>query len=333
MLDIWPTRTRIAVAATSSRSAAPGATRSIRLASASWSAQSGDCMAKVPRNLNQLQTDLAKLLRQLADRQGLWQVFQDFVAASAIAISNAVDWPQRDEREADYMRIISRYTPDQAKRLAEGLALVVEGLETGHQDFLGALFMALELGDSWKGQFFTPYELGYLKARMMMGDHLKREVEEKGFITIYDPASGAGALLIAAAHAMLDVGVNYQHSMHATAIDISITAVHMTYIQLALLHVPAVVRHGNSLSGEIYSEWKTPAHVIGLWDRRLARAAREAAAAGPVNDQAQAAGAAVPVASVPILQLEQLATAPVPAAPSGPTLPAVAATREQLALF
>jgi len=49
------------------------------------------------------------------------------------------------------------------------------------------------------------------------------------------------------------------------------TAVHMAYIQLSLLHIPALVVHGNSLSAETWSAWMTPAHVLGLWDIQLRR--------------------------------------------------------------
>jgi hypothetical protein len=43
----------------------------------------------------------------------------------------------------------------------------------------------------------------------------------------------------------------------------------MCFIQLALLHVPAVVVVGNSLTLEERSHWFTPAHVVGGWERRL----------------------------------------------------------------
>jgi hypothetical protein len=41
-----------------------------------------------------------------------------------------------------------------------------------------------------------------------------------------------------------------------------IRAVHMAYIQLSLLHVPAVVVHGNTLSLEEWGYWYTPAHIL-----------------------------------------------------------------------
>jgi hypothetical protein len=39
---------------------------------------------------------------------------------------------------------------------------------------------------------------------------------------------------------MLSQGVNDQQHLHITAVDIDIRAVHMTYLQLSLLRVPAV---------------------------------------------------------------------------------------------
>lgn len=43
----------------------------------------------------------------------------------------------------------------------------------------------------------------------------------------------------------------------------------MAYLQLSLLHVPAVIVHGNTLSPEEWSHWHTPAHILGFWNARL----------------------------------------------------------------
>jgi hypothetical protein len=50
------------------------------------------------------------------------------------------------------------------------LGHIVQSLEAGLHDCLGQLFMALELGDHWKGQYFTPYEVAYLMAELGCGD-------------------------------------------------------------------------------------------------------------------------------------------------------------------
>lgn len=224
-------------------------------------------MKKYHYSSNQ-QAELAKLLNGIARvKSSLWQVFQDFVALAAIAISNSVDKKQYEEREDEYLEIAKRYSRDHMNAFSHGLALVVEGLESGFQDFLGQLFMALNLGDSWKGQFFTPYTVSFMMANIQMGnkDELARDIRDGcGFITISDPAVGGGVMLIASAQAMEETGINYQLHMHTTGMDISIVAVHMAYIQLSLLHVPAIIEHKDSLSpAPPWSIWKTPAHILG----------------------------------------------------------------------
>ncbi|KAG1244373.1 hypothetical protein G6F65_021842 [Rhizopus arrhizus] len=43
----------------------------------------------------------------------------------------------------------------------------------------------------------------------------------------------------------------------------------MTYLLLAVLHVPAIDIHGNALSLEYWEHWFTPAHALGGWSARL----------------------------------------------------------------
>jgi hypothetical protein len=63
--------------------------------------------------------------------------------------------------------------------------------------------------------------------------------------------------------------LNYQQFLHVTATDIDLTVVHVAYIQFALLHIPAILIHGETLMLETWGYWVTPAHVIGLWDAHL----------------------------------------------------------------
>ena len=86
-----------------------------------------------------------------------------------------------------------------------------------------------------------------------------------------EPACGAGAMVIALAQAMLAADINYQRHLHVTAVDIDPRAVHMAYIQFSLLHIPAHVMVGNSLSNEVREHWFTPAHILAGWSARLAR--------------------------------------------------------------
>ena len=76
-------------------------------------------------------------------------------------------------------------------------------------------------------------------------------------------------MVIACADALHDAGRNYQQTMHATCIDIDPRCVHMAYVQLSLLNIPAIVVHGNALSVESWANWFTPAHILGGWGAKL----------------------------------------------------------------
>lgn len=142
---------------------------------------------------------------------------------------------------------------------------------------LGDTYGQLELTNEGRGQFFTPYSVSRMMAQIALQD-VADGVAEKGYITISDPACGGGAMLIAAAEVLKDAGINYQQQMHATGQDIDPTAVHMTYIQLSLLHVPAMVIQGDTLRQTCVDVWYTPAHILGGWTWRL----RERPALGDV---------------------------------------------------
>jgi len=247
----------------------------------------------------------ADLMRQVSYRHRIHQVFADFCEMSAISISNAVDIGRREAREARYLQIASRYERSELEQFPRMLAHLVEGLEAGPCDFLGELFMGLELGNHWVGQFFTPYPVASMMARMN-ASHLTPEAvhELGGFVTVNEPACGAGGMVIAFAEALQSQGVNYQRCMHATLQDLDVTAVHMAYLQASLMYVPAIVIQGNTLALEERDHWVTPAHVLGGWDRKLARrAAAHRAAAAAYTEAAPAAPAE------PLVPSQELAVA------------------------
>ncbi|MFF2053846.1 N-6 DNA methylase [Leifsonia sp. NPDC058194] len=215
-------------------------------------------------------TNMKKLLEANAGhgQRRVSQVFRDFCELAALAIRNSVDPHGQTEREERYLSIARGYTSEEASRFAEALAHLALQLEEGFSDALGHLYMSLDLGNESIGQFFTPYDVGLVIAKMNVGNILG-QLAEKEFVTVQEPAVGSGGMIIALADALREEGVNYQQSMHVTARDLDITAVHMTYIQLTLINVAAVVVHGNTLTMEELDTWPTPAHVIGGWAERL----------------------------------------------------------------
>lgn len=214
-------------------------------------------------------SEIARLIKPLCHRHNTWDVFRDFLELGALSIANAVDLRQFDEREARYLQVVGRYQPDEVAVFPRILAAVIDALEAEPADVLGETFMSLDLGNQWAGQFFTPQSLCDAMAGMIVDDGLRRKIEAQGFVTVSDPAIGGGATVIGLCKALLQDKINYQQTLHVTGCDVDIRSVHMAYIQLSLLNVPAVIVHGNSLSLEERSHWYTPAHILNGWAWRL----------------------------------------------------------------
>lgn len=216
--------------------------------------------------------NLVKLLRSMAGRYGVYDVFRDFVAASACALANACDPCGHERREAQYMQVMSRYRKDEIQVFPQALAELVQAFEDAPGDVLGSVFGELELGNAAAGQYFTPFSVCQMMAGITIdADEARQKIAERGYITVQEPACGAGAMVIAMAQYLQQEGINYQQHMHATCIDVDARAVHMAYVQFALMHIPAVLVIGNTLTLEQREVWHTPAHVMGLWDAKLRR--------------------------------------------------------------
>lgn len=213
--------------------------------------------------------ELVRALTDVAHEHQLWRVWADFVELAALVLSNAVDLAQREPREARYLEIVGRYKPAQVARFPEALAALAASLHEEPDDVLGSVFMELELGNRWKGQFFTPFSLCRLMAALQMGDGVAGEVAAKGYITVNDPCVGGGAMPLAFAAELAAAGHDPARHLHVIAQDVDVTAVHMAYVQLSLVGVPAIVILGNSLAVEEREHWYTPAHVLGGWAWRL----------------------------------------------------------------
>lgn len=230
------------------------------------------------------QQALVDLIQNFPAAHRTYSVFSDFVELSALSISNSVDRQQFVVREKRYLDIVQKYSKDEIERFPRMFAELVlsfehrvavmrksgesGGASMGLTDVLGEVFMKLDMGNDRTGQFFTPYHLSRMMAMMTVGvDH--ETIRRDGFIRACEPAVGAGGMVIALAESMQDAGLNYQERLHVTCVDIDAVCVHMAYLQLSLLHIPAMVVHGNSLSMEVWGQWYTPAHVMGGWKWKL----------------------------------------------------------------
>lgn len=225
------------------------------------------------------QKQIVKIIEGMSGRRSAWEIWQDFIVMSALAISNSVDREHRETREQEYMNRAARYAREEMEQFPAMLALVVDAMEENpDQDFLGDLFMCLGLGDQWKGQFFTPYCICKAMAKLNSKEQLEQEIAEKGWISVNDPACGAGALLLAFANETRERGINYQEKVLFVGQDIDYLAGMMCYIQISLLGCPGYVVIGDTLAhpGTSLDErgllprpgknvWKTPMFFRDCW--------------------------------------------------------------------
>ncbi len=157
--------------------------------------------------------------------------------------------------------VFRKYKKDDLQRFDQMFSIMVDELETSHYDFLGEIYMLLEMGNARTGQFFTPYHLSLAIAMMNLGD-VKSQLQDKEFITIAEPACGSGGMIIAVREVLLNQGCNPSTDIYVEMTDVDELCFMMSYIQIALYGIAARVIHGNSLSMEIYREMFTPVYFL-----------------------------------------------------------------------
>ncbi|MBW4473946.1 MAG: SAM-dependent methyltransferase [Stenomitos rutilans HA7619-LM2] len=216
-----------------------------------------------PRSAATVKREFQRILEQLAGHKRPYEIFRDWAEMAAISVHqlpyHAGERPVDavfEGLEQQFSEREQRYTPEERKTLSHLFALTMEGLATPN-DFLGELYCELGFTNTNSGQFFTPYTVSRMIAHMQMGN-MEAIVREKGVITVEDPACGAGGMLVAATEEALSQGLDPRQILQFYATDIDRDCFNMTYLQLSLLEVQGTVRHGNTLSQEIWETRDTP---------------------------------------------------------------------------
>lgn len=208
--------------------------------------------------MESIKTFIQKLNR-LETSKSPQEKFRDFCELAYCAYAKPLaPIDQQAALEARYMQIVATYRDKDAVRAyPELVAMVFQGVQSG--DFLGHIAAAIGALNDAQGQFFTPFEVSRLLAEMTWGEHEAR-IEEQGYLTLQEPACGAGGMILALALVMHQRGYDPTSQLFVSAVDISNQCYWMTYLQLTLAGIPAQVIRGNSLSLEIFeSAWTASA--------------------------------------------------------------------------
>ncbi|HBZ1140900.1 TPA: SAM-dependent DNA methyltransferase [Klebsiella pneumoniae] len=198
---------------------------------------------------------------------GRWEVFSDFLSLAASELDMArIRAPESIEH---CRKICARYEASDIAKMQEMFCMMVCALEAKFHDFLGAIFMVLELGDNFRGQYFTPYPVQSLMARMLMPG-VRDTIRREGIATVSDPACGAAGMLIAYAECLLEADINPSMHMFGSCIDIDPVAADMAFIQLYVLGIAAEVVTGNTLTMQFRRVRYTPVYYLNEFEKRLA---------------------------------------------------------------
>lgn len=224
-----------------------------------------------PVSVTEARREITRLLQTIRDRD-YYYVVSDFFELSAISVRNNVDYgPEREKFEKRYLDIASKYRKEQLEVFASALGLFIGEINAAmnggvpFRDFAGEIYMNSGTSNGKAGQFFTPYHVSHLMAEVNFDkDKLKAEIaaDPDHVITIAEPTCGAGGLIVAAIDVLKDAGINYAWNAFVDCGDIDARCVHMTYLTLSLLGVPAVVRRGDALALDYSETWYTPAYIF-----------------------------------------------------------------------
>ena len=209
--------------------------------------------------------EFISIIQDLDRSKSIENVFRDFLALSTCTLLQP--FYRSSEIEQKYMQIVKSYTREQAVKFSKLLAFLVEGLEQKYQDFLGQVFMELGFGNARKGQFFTPYSVSKLMAEINVGN--ADLLTNRDLITLSEPCSGSGGIIIAFAESLKEKDVNYQNKLFVEAIDIDEMCFMMTYIQLSLYGIPARVILGDTLAYKFNQIIYTPMYFINGFSWKL----------------------------------------------------------------
>ena len=183
------------------------------------------------------------------------ETFSEFCLLARMCFQQAISFDRKREEEILKIQGASK-KPD---GYAEALAVLANALQHKTGDFLGAWAEHSGVLYGKRGQFFTPYNVSQLMAKIIFGKPQKRGRP----LPINEPACGAGSMVIAAFETLRELGYG-PRDFYVLAQDIDALCVNMAYIQCTLLGIPAIVRHGDTLLNQIYCEYPTLPFVMSF---------------------------------------------------------------------
>jgi type I restriction-modification system DNA methylase subunit len=201
-----------------------------------------------------LRKEMAETFSSLSARNGVGQVFRDFLTMSMCAlhgINIATNCQQKDEaNEKLYETAIRPYKKEELPMFAKLLGIMqLMAHEYPLEDAFGDWFMENVSNDA-NGQFFTPTEICRLMARIVIP-----EGSPDG-LTVSDPCCGSGRTLLAAAE------INRTFVLYGA--DIDLMCCQMTCLNMLFNGLRGEVIWMDTIRMQFYGAWHINYHLAGI---------------------------------------------------------------------
>lgn len=212
------------------------------------------------KRMSDAENEIISIIEKMSGKYTPYVIFSDWVKMDALSIQNSCDvihgrvWK---DREQQYLDVARKYTHDELMEFCKMSGLLTVAFdENGINDYLGNIYMKSGAGSKSTGQFFTPFHLSVLTASVAL-----KNVTKEQKIPMNEPSTGGGGMILAAAKVLQEKGINYQRCLDVTAQDLDWNGVYMTYVQLSLIGVKAIVIQGDTLS-EPYVQGNYPSEKV-----------------------------------------------------------------------
>jgi type I restriction-modification system DNA methylase subunit len=204
---------------------------------------------------NQPPDGFRQILEQIARRHDLRRVFEALIRLAACALAVQT-------REAEYLAEAKHWEKSELDLFGSALGALVSEMDARpFEDLLGGYYMECALSNKaqqWNGEFHTPKAVCDLMAQITFD---MESLPAEGFITVCEPACGAGAMILSLGQLCPPA---IRRRLRVTAIDISRTTCDMAFINTTLWGIPTRIIHGNTLSQEYWAAWSN-IHYCPLW--------------------------------------------------------------------
>lgn len=216
--------------------------------------------------------EIEKTLVQIANitrgRISQSQTFSDFIAYSALTFSIRTDPVHAEKRSNALKQLKDTYNDAEWNSFHDGLVAlsseVVKNIQLGKfTDLFALTFMQAGAVNKRLKQDFTSPDAARLISEITFRHDTP--LPKEGFFSLDDTACGSGTILLAGVERIAALGFNPSTQLAVCASDLDPRCAQMTYLNLALYGVPAVVVCGDAISLQEYDRWYTPAYLLGKW--------------------------------------------------------------------